>query len=68
MTETKVINYKQLPSHLPWQTTAITFLLGDHYKWTQTMWGVWATLNIIMWIIGIVAMCIEKKCSVKFED
>jgi hypothetical protein len=46
----KVIDHKNLPSRIPLWQTAVTYLLLDRFHASGWVWGVCATLWVILWI------------------
>jgi hypothetical protein len=52
----KVIRPTNLPSKVPTTFTIASGLLNDRLSAPQWVWGVWATIIILIWIISLVSI------------
>ena len=56
----KVINPKYLPAKLPILSTAVWYLLLEHFKLGNLWWGITGTLMGLIWILCIYAVSVQK--------
>jgi len=59
MTRT-VIPWGQLPAQLPTQTTALVYLLLEHFDAPGWVWGVVGTMLALIWVLAGLRMWTEK--------
>ena len=61
----KVISFKQLPTRLPFQFTAVIYLLMDRFSAGALAWGIVGTLMAIIWIGCIYNIHKEERVEIK---
>ena len=59
MTRT-VIPWSQLPAQLPIQTTALVYLLLEHFNAPGWVWGVVCTMLALIWVLAGLRMWTDK--------
>jgi hypothetical protein len=59
MTRT-VIPWGQLPAQLPIQTTALVYLLLEHFDASGWVWGVVCTMLALIWVLAGLRMWTDK--------
>ena len=55
-----VIPWNQLPAQLPIQTTALGYLLLEHFDAPGWVCGVIGTMLVLLWVLAVVRMYIDK--------
>ena len=59
MTRT-VIPWNHLPAQLPTQTTALVYLLLEHFDAPGWVWGVVCTMLALIWVLAGLRMWTDK--------
>jgi hypothetical protein len=67
MKKSKVIKSKNLPTRLPLWQTITTLLALDYWNAPQWLWGVLATVFLIVWGVGVAGLISEDSVDI-FKD
>jgi hypothetical protein len=61
----KVIPLKHVAARIPITSTIAWWLLLDRLRASDLVWGIMGTLCAVVWIMSVVALCIQEPVELK---